>query len=86
MLCQEEVLTNVLRRMVPIVCIDRRPKINSNVAFIESNHYEGGRLATGELIRIPFISSMEVFLIHSSNRSSNWAMMTGRPLRVDSQP
>ncbi|MDU5950027.1 MAG: substrate-binding domain-containing protein, partial [Paenibacillus macerans] len=48
---QEEILTDILRRNVPIVCIDRRPKINKNVAFIESNHLEGGRLATEELIR-----------------------------------
>ncbi|KHL97190.1 LacI family transcriptional regulator [Paenibacillus sp. IHB B 3415] len=48
---QEEVLTNILKRKVPIVCIDRRPKVHSNVAFVESNHYEGGRMATEELIR-----------------------------------
>ncbi|MFM9277467.1 LacI family DNA-binding transcriptional regulator [Paenibacillus sp. p-8] len=48
---QEEVLTDMLRRNVPIVCIDRRPKINQNVAFIESDHHEGGRLATEALIR-----------------------------------
>lgn len=48
---QEEVLTDILKRKVPIVCIDRRPKVDSNVAFIESDHYEGGRLATEELIR-----------------------------------
>lgn len=47
---QEEVSTDVLKRKIPIVCIDRRPKIDSNVAFIESNHYEGGFLATEELI------------------------------------
>ncbi|MGQ3477037.1 LacI family DNA-binding transcriptional regulator [Paenibacillus sp. TY11] len=48
---QEEVLTDVLKRKVPIVCIDRRPKIDSNVAFIASDHYAGGFIATEELIR-----------------------------------
>ncbi|MGW9527280.1 LacI family DNA-binding transcriptional regulator [Paenibacillus terrae] len=47
---QEELSAELLKRPIPIVCIDRRPKINTNVAFIESNHYEGGFLATEELI------------------------------------
>lgn len=48
---QEEVLTDVLKRKVPIVCIDRRPKIDSNVACIASDHYAGGFMATEKLIQ-----------------------------------
>lgn len=47
----EEVPAHILRRKVPIVCIDRRPIVDSHVAFVESDHYEGGRIATSELIR-----------------------------------
>lgn len=48
---QEEVLTDVLSRKVPIVCIDRRPKIDSQVAFIGSDNYAGGIMATEALIK-----------------------------------
>lgn len=47
---QEKLMVDILKRDVPIVCIDRRPKIDSKVAFIESDNYQGGILATEELI------------------------------------
>ncbi|MBE0344399.1 LacI family transcriptional regulator [Paenibacillus sp. 28ISP30-2] len=43
--------SDLLKRKIPIVCIDRRPKIDSNVAFIASDHYAGGFMATEELIQ-----------------------------------
>lgn len=47
----EEIPSNFLNRDIPIVCIDRKPKDHSQAYYVESNHYEGGYLATEELIK-----------------------------------
>lgn len=47
----EEIPSNFLTRKIPIVCIDRKPKNHSNAYYVESNHYEGGYMATEELIK-----------------------------------
>lgn len=47
----EVIPSDVVKRDIPIVCIDRKPKNSSQIYYVESNHYEGGFLATEELIK-----------------------------------
>lgn len=47
----EEIPSQVITRDIPIVCVDRKPKNHTNTYYVESNHYEGGYLATEELIK-----------------------------------
>lgn len=47
----EEIPANVITRDIPIVCVDRKPKDHTSAYYVESNHYEGGYLATEELIK-----------------------------------
>lgn len=47
---QEEIEASLLSRDIPIVCIDRRPRMTNNLAIIESDHFHGGYLATKHLI------------------------------------
>jgi LacI family transcriptional regulator len=47
---REDVPINVIKRNIPIVCIDRKPKDNSEAFYVESDHYHGGYLATKELL------------------------------------
>ena len=47
---QEEIEASLLSRNIPIVTIDRRPKMTNNLAIIESDHFQGGYLATKHLI------------------------------------
>ncbi|WP_059104372.1 LacI family DNA-binding transcriptional regulator [Shouchella shacheensis] len=47
---QEEIEASLLSRDIPIVTIDRRPKITNKLTIIESNHLHGGYLATKHLI------------------------------------
>ncbi len=42
--------TDDLSESLPVVCIDRKIKLNSHTILIESNHYQGGFDATEELI------------------------------------
>lgn len=48
---QEEIEASLLSRNIPIVTIDRRPKMTNNLAIIESDHFHGGYLATKHLIK-----------------------------------
>lgn len=48
---REDIPINVIKRDIPIVCIDRKPKDNSLAFYVESDHYKGGYLATEELIK-----------------------------------
>lgn len=48
---REDIPVNVIKRDIPIVCIDRKPKDNSQAFYVESDHYRGGYLATEELIK-----------------------------------
>lgn len=48
---REDIPINVIKRDIPIVCIDRKPKDNSLAFYVESDHYHGGYLATEELIK-----------------------------------
>ncbi|MEN0664592.1 LacI family DNA-binding transcriptional regulator [Caldifermentibacillus hisashii] len=47
---QEEIEASLLSRNIPIVTMDRRPKMTNNLAIIESDHSQGGYLATKHLI------------------------------------
>lgn len=47
---QEQLADNIISRDIPILCIDRAPTNQSNTHVIQSNHYQGGFLATEELI------------------------------------
>lgn len=48
---RENIPTDVIKRKIPIVCIDRKPKYESNAIYVESDHYLGGFMATEELIK-----------------------------------
>lgn len=48
---QKEFSTEFLRKKIPVVCVDRKPIKNDDVVFIESDHYNGGFLATEKLIK-----------------------------------
>lgn len=48
---QEEIEASLLNRDIPIVCIDRRPRMKNNLAMIESDHFQGGYGATDHLIK-----------------------------------
>lgn len=48
---RETISLDALKRDIPLVCIDRKPNIDSNVAIVESDNYTGGYLATEELIK-----------------------------------
>lgn len=47
---QEEIDETQLSRDIPIVCIDRKPKVSRNIAIVGSDHFEGGYKATKYLI------------------------------------
>jgi len=47
---QKELDETQLSRDIPIVCIDRKPKVSSNIAIIGSDHFQGGYTATKLLI------------------------------------
>lgn len=47
---QEEIDETQLSRDIPIVCIDRKPRVASNIAIVGSDHSEGGYKATKLLI------------------------------------
>lgn len=47
---QEAIDETQLSRDIPIVCIDRKPKVSSNIAIVGSDHTEGGYKATTFLI------------------------------------
>ncbi len=46
----EDLSLSSLQRDIPIVCIDRKPQLEANIAIIESDNYNGGFLATERLI------------------------------------
>ncbi|SDZ50975.1 LacI family transcriptional regulator [Evansella caseinilytica] len=48
---RETISLDALQREIPIVCIDRKPDIDTNIAIVESDNYRGGFLATEELIK-----------------------------------
>lgn len=62
---REDIPINVIKRNIPIVCIDRKPKDNSQVFYVESDHYKGGYLATEELIK----QGCKKILLVSRNKS-----------------
>lgn len=47
---QEEIDETQLSRDIPIVCIDRKPKVSNNIAMVGSDHADGGYKATKYLI------------------------------------
>lgn len=47
---REDIPSSAIKRNIPIVCIDRKPKDNSDAFYVESDHYHGGYLATKELL------------------------------------
>ncbi|WP_251861385.1 LacI family DNA-binding transcriptional regulator [Clostridium sp. Marseille-Q2269] len=48
---RENIPLDVIKRNIPIVCIDRKPKSDTNAIYVESDHYLGGFMATEELIK-----------------------------------
>ncbi len=48
---REDIPLDVMKRDIPIVCIDRKPKNDNNAIYVESDHYLGGFMATEELIQ-----------------------------------
>lgn len=42
---------DVIKRDIPIVCIDRKPNNNNDAIYVQSDHYLGGFMATEELIK-----------------------------------
>ena len=48
---REDIPLGVIKRNIPIVCIDRKPKSGTNAIYVESDHYLGGFMATEELIK-----------------------------------
>ncbi|WP_239762834.1 MULTISPECIES: LacI family DNA-binding transcriptional regulator [Mammaliicoccus] len=46
----DDTLHTSVRRNIPVVCIDRKPKENNEVAIIESDNLDGGYQATSLLI------------------------------------
>src|SRR5699024_6690155 len=47
---KEDISTSSLQRDIPIVCIDRKPSIDENIAIVKSDNFDGGFLATEELV------------------------------------
>ncbi|MFK4996683.1 hypothetical protein ACI2OX_01530 [Bacillus sp. N9] len=47
---KEDLSLHSLRRNIPIVCIDRKPTIDENIAIVESDNYVGGYIAAEKLI------------------------------------
>ena len=45
-----EIPTDAISRAIPIVCIDRHPETDAPIYFVESDHRQGGYLATSALI------------------------------------
>ncbi|MGX7420516.1 LacI family DNA-binding transcriptional regulator [Carnobacterium gallinarum] len=43
--------TATMNKTIPLICIDRKPQDTQNTIIIESNHYQGGFIATEELIK-----------------------------------
>lgn len=48
---QKEFNIEFLRKKIPVVCVDRKPIKNDDIVFIESDHHNGGFLATEKLIK-----------------------------------
>lgn len=46
----EDLSLRSLQRDIPIVCIDRKSELDTNIAIVESDNYNGGFLATEKLI------------------------------------
>jgi LacI family transcriptional regulator len=64
---KEDISIQSLKRDIPIVCIDRKPSIDENIAIVESDNYAGGFLATEELIRQ---GCKDIIIIKSKRRIS----------------
>jgi len=47
---KEDISTSSLQKDIPIVCIDRKPSIDENIAIVKSDNFDGGFLATEELV------------------------------------
>lgn len=47
----EEIPSNIIKRDIPLICIDRKPKNQEKIYYVESDHFNGGYLATEELIK-----------------------------------
>lgn len=62
-----DIPTDIIRSNTPVVCIDRKPNFNSNVYYVESDHYIGGFLATKELIQS---GCKRILILSRSNATS----------------
>lgn len=67
----KDIPSNCLKRKIPMVCIDRNPhNTNENIVIVQSDNYNGGLLATEELIKkgCTDILILKSFKDHSSNK------------------
>lgn len=64
-----------MSKQIPLVCIDRKPKDTDNTAFIESDHLEGAKLATTELINAG--ATKIIIMMHALTSSSQEARLNG---------
>ncbi|GGL57580.1 LacI family DNA-binding transcriptional regulator [Sporolactobacillus putidus] len=64
-----------MSKQIPLICIDRKPKDNDNTAFIESDHLEGAKLATTELINAG--ATKIIIMMHALTSSSQEARLNG---------
>lgn len=47
---QPSIPVDAISRSIPIICIDRKPETDSDICYVESDHFQGGYLATSALI------------------------------------
>ncbi len=64
-----------MNKNIPLVCIDRKPKDGKNTILIESNHYQGGFIATEEMIAKG--SKNIAIIIHRDFLSSSQERLNG---------
>lgn len=71
----EEGIEFNFEKEIPYVCIDRKPKVQEDTLFISSNHYQGGFIATEELLDAG--CKNPVILLHQEISSSSKERVKG---------
>lgn len=60
---------------IPYICIDRKPRVSEDTVFISSNHYQGGFIATEELIHLGCTNLL--MILHQEISSSSKERVKG---------
>lgn len=86
----EEIPIQAIKRDIPIVCIDRKPKDHTSAYYVESNHYSGGYLATEELIkqgckRIAIVSRNKTLSVNKQRLEGYKQALRDYDLKIDSK-